>query len=818
MALPNIDLNDPNIDQLIQQREAATASRAINPSIEPRSADRYNSPEDEAPLKSMIQSTGQLELDDAGNWDFRGGSSGLVFMGRMRESLGSLLGGRSGTAFLPWLPKTPLGPYDSPKSATGSPMDSGLYLTPDLPPREIALVLCNNSLECGCSLMRFVHQPTFYEMVNRIYTTRQGDCTDEEYKFLPLLYVVLALGCMFHAETDENLPAASNYRSGIDQGLRYFRSARTLMDITDCRDIVSLQAVLFMILFLQSSSNLSTCYSYIGVALRSALRMGLHRNLSGKFNPIERETRRRVFWVVRKMDIYVSALLGFPHMMSSDDIDQELPMEVDDQYITKDAILPMPSGMTSIYAASNAHTALMDILTKVVKYIYPTKGSIESCESGASPLPYMISIHKIREIEKDLNVWLDKLPADLRPGGDETPESLRVQQLLRLAYAHVQMMLYRPFLHYVVPGRGSKGKKTNDRSYACAAAGVSVSRNIVHITSEMKRRGLLIGAFWFTMYTTFFAIISLVFFVLENPDEPGSKEILADAIAGKEALKGLAKRSQAADRCTDALRTLFEHLPSRLVKTPSTKSRKRGAPSPTAQSIQSAHNVPRPQGTPEIGIARARTLPAPAAIRNACSARGSLDDKRMRSNSNSASNPNLYQSFQDPRLPNTPSSMGTPSSESARSSYHVAPHQQSHQQNNPIPDLSAMMFPSADPFAYPTQPNMNPDGAKGEDFGTPDAGCQGGAPMFLSNESGMNSTPYDDLEGQLFLPIPPYMMHGQQNFGMGGQIQVPAMESQQDMNYCSGVTPRADMYFDNIFPGEDWNNSMLDPVFTNNDK
>lgn len=56
------------------------------------------------------------------------------------------------------------------------------------------------------------------------------------------------------------------------------------------------------------------------------------------------------------------------------------------------------------------------------------------------------------------------------------------------------------------------------------------------------------------MYTTFFAILSLVYFVLENPDKAGSAEILADANNGKDALNGLAKRSQAADRCSQALR------------------------------------------------------------------------------------------------------------------------------------------------------------------------------------------------------------------------------------------------------------------------
>lgn len=55
-------------------------------------------------------------------------------------------------------------------------------------------------------------------------------------------------------------------------------------------------------------------------------------------------------------------------------------------------------------------------------------------------------------------------------------------------------------------------------------------------------------------YTTFFSIISLVYFVLENLDKPGSEEILADAFDGKAALNGLAMRSQAADRCSTALK------------------------------------------------------------------------------------------------------------------------------------------------------------------------------------------------------------------------------------------------------------------------
>lgn len=128
----------------------------------------------------------------------------------------------------------------------------------------------------------------------------------------------------------------------------------------------------------------------------------------------------------------------------------------------------------------------------------------------------------------------------------------RVQQLLRMSYAHVQMMMYRPFIHYVTQAC-QKGKQGDKRSFACAAACVSVARNIVHITSEMKRRGLLVGAYWFVMYTTFFAIVSLVYFVLENPSSPTGQDILKDAMEGRDTLASLAKRSLAADRCSVSL-------------------------------------------------------------------------------------------------------------------------------------------------------------------------------------------------------------------------------------------------------------------------
>lgn len=309
-----------------------------------------------------------------------------------------------------------------------------------------------------------------------------------------------------------------------------------------------------MILFVQSISNLSTCYGFVGIALRSALRMGLHRNLphSGE-TAIDAECRRRVFSVCRQLDIYVSALLGFPMLLNEEDIDQPLPTPVDDEFITKAGIMSVPPGTTSFFEAFNAHARLMDILSKVIKYVYPLKGIEQSvAEAGQMSPSYVISYAKVKELEAALQEWNEALPVAWRPDSEGPEEVVRVRNLLRFAFAHVQMVLYRPFLHAVSP-KMTAGKQPDERSYACGAAGINVARNIIHIGIEMRKQVSLVGPYWFTLFTEFFAIITLVFYVLENVDKPGTSDIMADAAAGRDMIAKIARRSVAADRISKAL-------------------------------------------------------------------------------------------------------------------------------------------------------------------------------------------------------------------------------------------------------------------------
>lgn len=258
-------------------------------------------------------------------------------------------------------------------------------------------------------------------------------------------------------------------------------------------------------------------------------------------------------------------------------------------------------------------------------------------------------------------------------------------------------MLYRPFLHYISP-RLSADKVVNDNYYACAAAGISVCRNIIHIAMEIKNQALVVGPFWSMLYTEFFAILTLVFYVLENPDKPGSAEIFAEANAGREMIAKMAPRSLAADRITSSLNSLWENLPDSVKqgkpRSVSTKKRPAAGPKPGPVPL-STHKAPLPTSRgndTRTGI--------PLAFRSP------MQGARSSSRGYGVKPSELHPLD----VPGTGSSdAGTPSSNQTTDTSYIPQHSNTPSQGlNQSPDniykFDAMMFSSGDPFAYPNQP------------------------------------------------------------------------------------------------------------------
>ena len=231
-VLPDLDLDDPNYEAAISQRihpvvkqeikpaDNSQAMPGITPGIPQADSPSDTDAEKDSLLESMVENTGLLDIDDQGYWDFHGHSSGLVFLQRMREQFGGLMGKTEGASMPFMKSRSPMSlsqPFESPKSLVDSPMDPNLPNMQELPARDCARKLCEYALDDACALMRFVHQPTFYAMFDRVYDVAPENYGNDENRFLPLLYSALALGCLF-AKSETSILQIEGYESAMDQG------------------------------------------------------------------------------------------------------------------------------------------------------------------------------------------------------------------------------------------------------------------------------------------------------------------------------------------------------------------------------------------------------------------------------------------------------------------------------------------------------------------------------------------------------------------------------------------------------------------------
>ena len=223
-VLPDVDLDDPKLgNAILPNLHLAAGARPRTQggttvgSAGTTAVATNEETEKDSLLESMVQRTGSLDLDDRGYWDFHGHSSGLVFLRRMRQQFGDLMGEVEGygSTFL----QTPPGArvFDSPRSAADSPMSSNIPHTHDLPSKACGRELCENALDDACALMRFVHQPTFYTMFDRVYDVPPDQYGNEEHRYLPLVYSVMAVGSLF-AKSENSKLEVEGYESATDRG------------------------------------------------------------------------------------------------------------------------------------------------------------------------------------------------------------------------------------------------------------------------------------------------------------------------------------------------------------------------------------------------------------------------------------------------------------------------------------------------------------------------------------------------------------------------------------------------------------------------
>ncbi|KAL1306511.1 hypothetical protein AAFC00_005205 [Neodothiora populina] len=427
--------------------------------------------------------------------------------------------------------------FDSASPANGSSGSWDAFAI--LPSRDRLMECINITLEQACCLLDFIDRSSVEGIVRHIYDTDSFDYTAQDRKMLALLFAMMAVGRRFEVENGDSTKLKNN----ISKGLRYFRASRSILDVADCHDIISLQTVLCLVIYLQASSMLSTCYSYICAAVAASLRMGLHSPaILETLSPDQRRIRRCIFSVINIMDTYVTTSLGLPRTLRDVDSESVVPIpQPSDSFTPVSFFLPEDADIS--LTATNAHAKLIHIMARAIDSHHPLNRP--PCQQNGF---YTVEYHRIVAVEEELEAWYNALPASLTFDSNDDIHKLRCQLLLRMAYAHVQMVLYRPFLHHAAkiirPAREVRYK-----SYACGSACVKAAMQVAWLAEALEVRGLFNEACWFVALGVSFAATILMLFVLSNE---GNDTIKAEAEAA-EKLKNLLMRH--ADRSLSARRS-----------------------------------------------------------------------------------------------------------------------------------------------------------------------------------------------------------------------------------------------------------------------
>ncbi|CAA7269321.1 unnamed protein product [Cyclocybe aegerita] len=256
--------------------------------------------------------------------------------------------------------------------------------------------------------------------------------------------LVCAIGARFSNDPRVLFNGSDSYQSA---GWKWYNQVETgTISYLSLPSLYDLQLHCLTLLFLQSSSAPQSVWAMVGVVLRSAQDVGIHR-LRSRTPSAEDELWKRAFWVLICIDRVVSTALGRPGAIQDEDFDLDLPIDCDDEYWEHpdpQKRFKQPADKPSTMSGFHMLLKLMYILNCCIRGFYaPPKG-----DEWYNPL----SVHEwkpriVMELDSSLNKWLDSVPEHLRwDPNRQNMQHFNISAMLHVLYYHIQILTHRLFI------------------------------------------------------------------------------------------------------------------------------------------------------------------------------------------------------------------------------------------------------------------------------------------------------------------------------------------------------------------------------------
>lgn len=207
-----------------------------------------------------------------------------------------------------------------------------------------------------------IHKPTFMAQLNEIIPRPEPDWES-------LYYIVAAIGSFMSATLQQE---------SDDLELFDIAKSKLSIDVLETGNITLVQTLSLMSNYLQKRDRPNSGYNYLGLAVRMALGLRLHKQIDVSNESIlDQEMRRRIWWCLYIFDCGQTIGYGRPLGIPCAGIDTRLPLNILDSNLTARSVKfpdeeEQPTILTSIRLQSLFHMLTNSIYERIITDPFPS--------------------------------------------------------------------------------------------------------------------------------------------------------------------------------------------------------------------------------------------------------------------------------------------------------------------------------------------------------------------------------------------------------------------------------------------------------------
>ncbi|KAK0192186.1 fungal-specific transcription factor domain-containing protein [Armillaria mellea] len=312
--------------------------------------------------------------------------------------------------------------------------EKSCYVFPD---NDLIMNLVAIYFETINPILPILHRSTFTEdITNGLHLRDEG--------FGATLLLVLAVASRY----SDDPRVLADPSSRLSAGWRFIVQAPIFKKaVLAPPSLYEIQQTALGVIYSMGTSVPQFSWTVIGVGLRAATEIGLHRQRpKGYKMTVEDELKKRSFWALIMLDRQLSLYLGRPVTMQEEDFDLEPPVECDDEYWNigpdREVHFCQPADKPSNISYFNAQIRLSGIMSVVVRNLYSIKKGRDMLG-----LTEKDDQNIVADIDSSMNAWMNSVPDHLRwdPYNDNTTFFYQ-SAVLYSTYYMLQIHIHRPFL------------------------------------------------------------------------------------------------------------------------------------------------------------------------------------------------------------------------------------------------------------------------------------------------------------------------------------------------------------------------------------